>query len=83
MDQFALFYKPPCGRWYVHSHKLYPSVEAAEQAARAFLHFTTPFAVLFIDHRKLALLERQFSSPPTPAPEGERPICDETEGDCS
>lgn len=32
-----LLYKPPNGRWYVHSHKIYPSNDAAREAAREFL----------------------------------------------
>ncbi len=45
-EQFILFYKPPCGAWYVHSHKLYPSAAAAEHAAGKFLAAGTPIAIL-------------------------------------
>lgn len=47
--KFILFYKPPCGNWYVHSHKLYPSVDAAYEAAKKFLHPDIPIAVKQVD----------------------------------
>lgn len=40
-----LLYKPPCGKWYVHSHKLYASHLEAYEAAKKFLHPDTPFAI--------------------------------------
>lgn len=43
--RFVLFYQPPCGDWYVHSHKLYPSEEAARAAARKFLPVGTVIAI--------------------------------------
>lgn len=42
---FVLFYKPPCGRWYVHSHKLYESEGAARAAAARFLTPGTPISI--------------------------------------
>jgi len=42
---FVLFYQPPCGKWYVHSHKRYPSAAAARLAAGEFLHPDTPYQV--------------------------------------
>ncbi len=44
--KYILLYKPPCGVWYVHSHKLYDSVEAARRAAIKFLHSDTPVYIL-------------------------------------
>ncbi len=49
IQTLVLFYKPPCGKWYVHSHKTYPSVEDAYAAAKKFLHPDTPIAVLPVD----------------------------------
>lgn len=43
---FVLFYKPPCGKWYVHSHKLYSDDAAANEAAVQFLPSGTPIAVV-------------------------------------
>lgn len=45
---FILFYKPPCGIWYVHSHKLYPSTDAAYEAAKKFLAPDTPISILSV-----------------------------------
>jgi len=45
----ALFYKPPCGQWYVHSHKLYSSYQEAKEAAAKFLHPETPICCLAIN----------------------------------
>ncbi len=49
--KYLLFYEPPCGEWYVHSHKLYSSEEAARDAARKFLSPETPIAIvpIFMD----------------------------------
>lgn len=44
--KFALFYFPPCGKWYVHSHKLYETADAARDAARKFLVPGALFAIL-------------------------------------
>lgn len=44
--EFLLFYQPPCGKWYVHSHKLYGSFDLARQAARKFLEPGTPISIL-------------------------------------
>lgn len=49
IQTLVLFYKPPCGKWYVHSHKTYPSVEDAYAAAKKFLHPDPPIAVLPVD----------------------------------
>lgn len=43
--RYLLFYKPPCGLWYVHSHKLYDTPEKAREAAKRFLHPDTEIAV--------------------------------------
>lgn len=43
--KFILFYQPPCGTWYVHSHKLYATEAAAEAAAAKFLPPDTPISV--------------------------------------
>jgi len=43
MNAYILLYKPPCGRWYVHSHKLYPTKAAAYEAAAKFLCPGTPY----------------------------------------
>lgn len=53
--KYALLYQPPCGAWYVHSHKLYDSPEQADEAAGRFLHHTTPRAVVPIDLAALVL----------------------------
>lgn len=53
-DQFILFYQPPCGNWYVHSHKLYSSVEAGKTGAQKFLPSGTRIAVVPAD---IALIE--------------------------
>lgn len=47
--QYILLYLPPCGRWYVHSHKIYPSPEAARAAAKKFLHPDVVISVAIID----------------------------------
>jgi len=49
MIGYILFYRPPCGKWYVHSHKLYDSPAQADEAAGRFLHAETPRAVLPVD----------------------------------
>lgn len=51
---YVLFYQPPCGRWYVHSHKLYPSAANAFDAAKRFLSPGTPIAVLPVGEKALA-----------------------------
>lgn len=43
---FALLYKPPCGEWYVHSHKLYDSREQAREKASKFLEPGVPIAIV-------------------------------------
>lgn len=43
--KYVLFYLPPCGAWYVHSHKLYDSEEEARDAARRFLRPGTSITV--------------------------------------
>lgn len=43
--RYLLFYKPPCGSWYVHSHKLYDTPEQARDSAKRFLHPDTEIAV--------------------------------------
>lgn len=40
--KFVLFYQPPCGTWYVHSHKLYDTEADAIEAAKKFLCANTP-----------------------------------------
>lgn len=45
----VLFYQPPCGKWYVHSHKLYPSQDAATEAAGKFLSPGIPFAAVPVE----------------------------------
>lgn len=52
---FLLLYKPPCGKWYVHSHKLYMTVDDAYKAVCKFLHKGTPFQI--IDISKLLRIE--------------------------
>lgn len=47
--KFALFYRPPCGMWYIHSHKLYETPEKAHEAAKKFLHPDTLIFVLPVD----------------------------------
>lgn len=56
---FALLYQPPCGQWYVHSHKMYPTIDAADAAAEKFLHTETPRVVVPI------------TFPGSPAPSGQ------------
>lgn len=46
---YALFYMPPCGKWYVHSHKLFLSTELARDAAKRFLSAGTPYVILPIN----------------------------------
>jgi len=46
---FVLLYKPPCGEWYVHSHKIYGNMEAARSKARKFLPRGTPIAILALE----------------------------------
>lgn len=46
---YALLYKPPCGKWYVHSHKLYADPLQAEHAADKFLSPGTPYVAYQID----------------------------------
>ena len=41
-DKFILLYQPPCGRWYVHSHKLYDTRMQAVEAINRFIHPETP-----------------------------------------
>lgn len=43
--KILLFYKPPNGKWYVHSHKLYGNAGEARAAAREFLSPGTPYAL--------------------------------------
>lgn len=50
---YILFYKPPCGKWYVHSHKLYDTPLQADDAAKRFLAQGTPYAVLPVDVEEL------------------------------
>lgn len=45
-SKFVLFYQPPCGKWYVHSHKLYPTPDKAREAAEQFLSPGTPIAIV-------------------------------------
>lgn len=47
-----LLYRPPCGKWYVHSHKLYPNQDEAADAAIRFLPPEVPFEI--IDLRAMA-----------------------------
>ena len=44
-----LLYLPPCGVWYVHSHKLYDSPDDARGGARRFLPQGTEYAIIAID----------------------------------
>lgn len=45
MNKYILLYMPPCGNWYVHSHKIYPSEAAAIEAAKKFIAPGTLIAV--------------------------------------
>lgn len=45
-DKFILLYQPPCGRWYVHSHKLYDTRMQAVEAINKFLHADTPTLIV-------------------------------------
>lgn len=58
-EQFILFYKPPCGNWYVHSHKLYSSVRAGQAGARKFLTPGTMIAVLPLDTALLTACQHE------------------------
>lgn len=49
MNGYLIFYKPPCGIWYVHSHKIYPTLGAAKDAIKRFLPRGTPTAIRSID----------------------------------
>jgi hypothetical protein len=46
---WLLFYFPPCGKWYVHSHKIYESLAEAKEAAEKFLHPGTRFCIRSFD----------------------------------
>ncbi len=46
---FILLYMPPCGEWYVHSHKLYTSVEQARDKAAKFLTPGTRIRIVELD----------------------------------
>lgn len=48
-SKIVLFYLPPCGNWYVHSHKLYDTGDEAFEAAKKFLVPGTKFAPVTID----------------------------------
>lgn len=43
-EKIALLYMSRCGTWYVHSHRLYATVDEARQAAEKFLPVNTPVA---------------------------------------
>lgn len=45
-DRYVLFYQPPCGAWYVHSHKIYASAGDAAAAAKKFLAPGTPISIM-------------------------------------
>lgn len=47
--RYALLYKPPCGVWYAHSHKLYLSVSAAEDAVVKFLPAGTEYSIVAVN----------------------------------
>jgi hypothetical protein len=47
--KFILMYKPPCGLWYVHSHKLYDTEDQGRDAARRFLSPGTEYKLVPID----------------------------------
>lgn len=47
--KYVLFYRPRCGDWYVHSHKLYSSEEKAREAAKKFLHPKTQISIMPMD----------------------------------
>lgn len=49
MTRYALLYLPPCGVWYVHSHKMFDTEELARQGARKFLPTGTEYAVIPVD----------------------------------
>ena len=50
---FVLLYRPPCGEWYIHSHKLYPSKEIARTRAQKFLPTGTPIAIIYFGDREI------------------------------
>jgi hypothetical protein len=50
---YVLFYQPPCGKWYVHSHKIYGSVQDAFTAAEKFLSSGTPISIIAIGEQAL------------------------------
>lgn len=45
-DRYVLFYQPPCGDWYVHSHKIYTSAGDAAAAAKKLLAPGTPISIM-------------------------------------
>lgn len=47
---FLLLYKPPCGEWYAHSHKLYPDRATARAKAAKFLEPGTPISIVHVGY---------------------------------
>ncbi len=46
---FILLYQPPCGQWYVHSHKIYPTIDKANAAIERFISLGTPTKILNLE----------------------------------
>lgn len=63
IDPFVLLYQPPCGKWYVHSHKLYPSIADGKIGAQKFLPPGTRIAIIPVD---IALVEECAHEVPAP-----------------
>lgn len=57
--RFALFYLPPCGEWYLHSHKLYDSREVALEKA---LKFLPPGSIVSVQPVDIELLYDQATT---------------------
>lgn len=57
-EKYILIYKPPCGTWYVHSHKLYDSPEDLVIAAKKFLSPGTPVSGLAVSLTQCEKLQK-------------------------
>jgi hypothetical protein len=57
-EKYALFYKPACGEWYVHSHKLYDTKKKAEAAAHKFLMPGQVYAIKLISFYPLEMVSQ-------------------------